>query len=243
MEKVGELKFYGHYLDIYRDLGNPLFLAGDVARMIDYSVGNTSHMLKMVDESEMIFASTRNNGATARGNATMKWFLTEDGLYEVLFQSRKPVARRFKFTIKQVLKKIRRDKELGIDGWFQELSRLEIMADEQGYFDLLEDLRPETKTERYFSQQEKIREALPSFREYVGFLTDLTAMTEKDFDEITLRPGEVLVAVLVASSIDRIIRLTSFEQLQEWVHKDYVIGAAQDTEVTEAVGKLLKGRK
>ena len=36
------------------------------------------------------------------------WFLTEDGLYEVLMQSRKPIAREFKKQVKKKLKEIRR---------------------------------------------------------------------------------------------------------------------------------------
>ena len=37
------------------------------------------------------------------------WFLTEDGLYEVLMQSRKPIAKEFKREVKRILKSIRRD--------------------------------------------------------------------------------------------------------------------------------------
>ena len=36
------------------------------------------------------------------------WFLTEDGLYEVLMQSRKPQAKQFKKGVKEILKSIRR---------------------------------------------------------------------------------------------------------------------------------------
>ena len=34
------------------------------------------------------------------------WFLTEDGLYEVLMQSRKPQAKQFKKGVKEILKSI-----------------------------------------------------------------------------------------------------------------------------------------
>ena len=36
------------------------------------------------------------------------WFLTEDGLYEVLMQSRKPKAKEFKKEVKKILKSIRK---------------------------------------------------------------------------------------------------------------------------------------
>ena len=37
------------------------------------------------------------------------WFLTEDGLYEVLMQSRKPIAKQFKKEVKKILKEIRQN--------------------------------------------------------------------------------------------------------------------------------------
>jgi anti-repressor protein len=56
-------------------------------------------MLKNVDEEESI---------TARHNMTSATFLTEDGLYEVLMQSRKPIAKQFKKKVKEILKTIRK---------------------------------------------------------------------------------------------------------------------------------------
>lgn len=41
------------------------------------------------------------------GSTNKQWFLTEDGLYEVLMQSRKPIAKAFKKEVKQILKTIR----------------------------------------------------------------------------------------------------------------------------------------
>ena len=107
----------GHELDIYGSANDPLFLAVDVAKMIDYSVGHTSHMLATVDANEKILLSTRNNSATARGNATPKWFLTEYGFYEVLMQSRKPIARRFKSAVKDILRDLRMKGQGDFEDW------------------------------------------------------------------------------------------------------------------------------
>ena len=41
------------------------------------------------------------------GKPHKQWFLTEDGLYEVLMQSRKPIAKQFKKKVKEILKEIR----------------------------------------------------------------------------------------------------------------------------------------
>ena len=109
----------GHELTIYGTKESPLFLAVEVAKLIDYSVGNTSWMLNNVDEDEkrLLMVSTRSISKTARGNATQKWFLTEYGLYEVLMQSRKPVARRFKSSVKRILKDIRLRDEGSFEDW------------------------------------------------------------------------------------------------------------------------------
>lgn len=52
------------------------------------------------DEKQLIQIGTINNAYSA-------WFLTEDGVYEVLFQSRKPIAKQFKKQVKTILKEIR----------------------------------------------------------------------------------------------------------------------------------------
>ncbi|WP_243447682.1 BRO-N domain-containing protein [Clostridium tetani] len=90
---------------IYGDIENPLFLAKDVAEWIDYqktSEGyyNTSKMLNTVDEDEKVTIPNKDSGGS-------KLFLTEDGLYEVLMQSRKPIAKKFKKEVKKILKSIR----------------------------------------------------------------------------------------------------------------------------------------
>ena len=100
---MNELKIFeqrevlGKEFRIYGDVKNPLFLAKDVAEWIDYGVSNVK-MVKNVDEDEKIITRTNNTSAT---------FLTEDGLYEVLMQSRKPIAKQFKKQVKIILKQIR----------------------------------------------------------------------------------------------------------------------------------------
>ena len=86
---------------VYGDFENPLFLAKDVAEWIEHS--NATVMLQGIDESEKVL----NNVYTLGGNQE-SWFLTEDGLYEVLMQSRKPIAKQFKAQVKQILREIRK---------------------------------------------------------------------------------------------------------------------------------------
>lgn len=91
----------GKDFTIYGDIENPLFLAKDVAAMIEHS--NVSSMLKSVDEDEKVI-----NNVYTLGGSQESWFLTEYGLYEVLMQSRKPVAKEFKSRVKEILRDLRR---------------------------------------------------------------------------------------------------------------------------------------
>jgi len=77
-----------------------LFLAKDVATWLEHSQADV--MIRKVDDNEKVL----NNVQTLGGNQ-QSWFLTEDGLYEVLMQSRKPIAKEFKKEVKIILKSIR----------------------------------------------------------------------------------------------------------------------------------------
>ena len=107
----------GHEVNIYGTTEEPLFLAVEVAKLIDYSIGNTSHMLNSVDLDEKILLNTRNNNTSNGKGNPEKWFLTEDGLYEVLMQSRKPIARRFKRAVKDILKDLRLSGKADFEDW------------------------------------------------------------------------------------------------------------------------------
>ena len=107
LKVIKETEILGRKIEMYNTIGNPLFLAKDVAAWIDYSKTgrgsyDVSKMLKTVDDDEKLvrtlFVSGQNRDA---------WFITEDGLYEVCMQSRKPIAKQMKKEIKQYLKQIR----------------------------------------------------------------------------------------------------------------------------------------
>ena len=85
---------------VYGTFENPLFLAKDVAEWIEHS--DTSKMVRNIDEDEKVTNIVRTLG----GNQECL-FLTEDGLYEVLMQSRKPIAKQFKKEVKKILKDLR----------------------------------------------------------------------------------------------------------------------------------------
>ncbi|NOH14835.1 phage antirepressor KilAC domain-containing protein [Clostridium cochlearium] len=97
----------GKNFKIYGDFENPLFLAKDVAEWIDYDRSSINKMLNNVDDDEKICLISENSSEGIQAN-TPYWFLTEDGLYEVLMQSRKPIAKKFKKEVKNILKSIRK---------------------------------------------------------------------------------------------------------------------------------------
>ena len=103
LQVIEQREILGKQLTMYGNFEEPLFLAKEVANWIDYSESNVSKLVAMVDEEEKV----RNIITTLGGNQEM-WFLTEDGLYEVLMQSRKPIAKQFKKEVKALLKNIRK---------------------------------------------------------------------------------------------------------------------------------------
>ncbi|MFR1675354.1 MAG: phage antirepressor [Fusobacterium sp.] len=106
---IDERKVLGKEFKIYGDIENPLFLAKDVAEWIEHN--KPSELIRNVDENEKIkiHIDHSDNIAGVLQSNTDYWFLTEDGLYEVLMQSRKPIAKAFKKEVKIILKTIRQN--------------------------------------------------------------------------------------------------------------------------------------
>ena len=104
LKLVDERTVLGKDFRIYGTINSPLFLAKDVAEWIEHS--NITMMLKSIDKDELIKLSPKDCLGLLTNNNEYN-FLTEYGLYEVLMQSRKPIAKEFKKEVKQILKQIR----------------------------------------------------------------------------------------------------------------------------------------
>lgn len=89
--------FLGMEIDVWGSVENPLFRANDVQNWL--GLKNVSRAVANVDEDE------RLNLKLSRGGSM--WFLTEEGVYELLMQSRKPIAKQFKKGVKKILHEIR----------------------------------------------------------------------------------------------------------------------------------------
>lgn len=108
LQIINQQEVLGKNFTVYGTLEEPLFLAKDVADWIEHS--NPTEMLKGIDEDEKLTSTILRAGQMREVN-----LLTENGLYEVLMQSRKPIAKQFKKQVKQILKSIRKHGMYAID--------------------------------------------------------------------------------------------------------------------------------
>ncbi len=112
---VGIVKFDNKILSVYSSLDEPLFRASDIAKLIDYSEGNTWKLLELCEEDEKVTLPLVVSGQ--RRNTS---FVTETGLYNILAQSRKPIARKWRRVIFNELVELRKSRGLDISGQFDE---------------------------------------------------------------------------------------------------------------------------
>ena len=98
-----EVTLMGKTFNVYGTVEEPLFRAKDVADWLNIS--NVSQMTQSIDEDEKGIY----NVYTLGGNQDVL-FLTENGVYEVLMLSRKPIAKEFKKEVKKMLHALRTKK-------------------------------------------------------------------------------------------------------------------------------------
>lgn len=102
LEQVTVITILGTPFNMYGNMDAPIFLANEIAEKIEYSMDKVGQMLDLVDDDEKL-----TDTIYRAGQRREMWFVTENGLYELLMQSRKPLAKRFKFEIKKILRMIR----------------------------------------------------------------------------------------------------------------------------------------
>ena len=112
---VGTIKIDNRELDVYSSLDEPVFKAGDIAMMLDYSAGNVWNLLGMCEEDEKLTLSLIVSGQKRQVS-----FVTERGLYNILEQSRKPFARKWRRVVNNELIALRKARNLNILDRFEE---------------------------------------------------------------------------------------------------------------------------
>lgn len=90
-------------ITIYGTYENPLFKAKDIGDLL--GIDKIRKTIENLDNECKIKINAPTGGVGTNNSDT--WFLTEDGLYEVLFISRKPIAKQFKVWVRNVIKEIR----------------------------------------------------------------------------------------------------------------------------------------
>lgn len=127
LQVLQKTNLLGKELTVYGTAENPLFLAKEVAEWIEYDPSSVNKMVNTVDDEEKV----RNIIPTPGGNQEM-WTLTEDGLYEVLLQSRKPIAKQFKKGVKKILHELRTNGSVSVASLSRkELAMMVIKAEEE----------------------------------------------------------------------------------------------------------------
>ena len=167
LSPLTSISFYGYELSVYGTLENPLFVAGEVAKMIDYGKNrNGSYkvdsMTRSLDSEEKMVLTIRGHD----GNTLSTTLLTEDGFYEVLLQSRKPVAKELKKKVKEVLKALRIKGRYEVEGHpalESKTSQTEIDKSRARALEL------EKESEKLKAQSEVIRERTLEMKERIEY--------------------------------------------------------------------------
>lgn len=101
---AGSISFGGKRLNVYGDLDAPLFKAKDISHAIGYSSGNEWRMLEMCEEDEKLKLPLVVAGQRRSVN-----FVTENGLYNILSQSRMEIARSWRRVVHDELINMRKE--------------------------------------------------------------------------------------------------------------------------------------
>lgn len=123
MNSVGVISFGGKSLNVYSSVDVPLFRASDVAETIDYSEGNVWKLLELCEQDEKL-----NLPMVVAGQRRSVSFVTETGLYNILAQSRKPIARGWRRIVHEELIRLRKSRDKNVveqfDDWNHELDTI-----------------------------------------------------------------------------------------------------------------------
>ena len=98
-------------------INNPLFRSSDIASVLEMS--NIRCIIQNFNETEKVVIELPSIG----GNQMVS-FLTEKGLYKVLFKSRKPIAEKFQDWVCEVIKEIRKTGKYQLERQLEEKDQI-----------------------------------------------------------------------------------------------------------------------
>lgn len=202
IEVLKQTELCGQQFTVFGTAEEPFFFAQDVANMLQLT--NVSDMVQRVDDDER---SKFNLGRQGEG-----WFLTENGLYEVLMQSRKPIAKQFKKGVKTILREIR--KTGGYIATTQDDSPELIMARAlqvaQSTIERHKQMLQQAN-ERITIQEQEIKKAAPKVQYVDNVLQSVNTYTSTQMSkELGLREAEQLHKILRERGV-------MFKQSGQWL--------------------------
>ena len=112
---VGEIKFQTKIIPVYGDLDKPLFKAADIADIVEYGEGNVWNLTRLCEEDEYLKLPVLVSGQHRKMT-----FVTETGLYNILSQSRKPIARAWRRIVHEELIELRKSQGKNVTEKFDE---------------------------------------------------------------------------------------------------------------------------
>lgn len=101
---VFKAEFYGHAFSIYGSWEKPLFVAGDVAEVLEYDSTSMNKMTRKINKSEKLLGKIFRAGQNR-----MVTMFTEKGFYNLMMYSDKPKAQPFREKIKRMLETVRKE--------------------------------------------------------------------------------------------------------------------------------------
>lgn len=123
MNVVGTINFDNMKLDVYKSLDEPLFLATDIADMLGYRNREITAMTRCCEADEIQILPVLEYRQLCK-----KMFVTENGLYDILSQSKRLTARKWRKIIINKLIELRKSQNKNIveqfDEWNHELDNL-----------------------------------------------------------------------------------------------------------------------
>lgn len=112
---VGTIYFDRQEVDVYRSVDEPIFRANDIADILEYSDGNTWKLLELCEEDEKLKLPL-----VVAGQRREVSFVNEMGLYNILAQSRKPIARKWRKVVHRELINLRKSRDMSVVDQFDE---------------------------------------------------------------------------------------------------------------------------
>ena len=121
MKELVKVELLGKEFQLYEKDGEKYFSASEVGELVGYSKSNVSKLVSQVEDDEKTKVCVSVKSIPKNGNPTSKdgnsnngakqyrWFLTKDGLYELLFLGKNEKCKEFKKQIKEILKNIEKN--------------------------------------------------------------------------------------------------------------------------------------